>query len=57
MGFGEIIKTEEDLISKMDYYLKSNCIMEEEYQNRVDDFFKFKDQNNCKRVYDWIKRH
>ena len=23
----------------------------------VDDFFKFKDQNNCKRVYDWIKRH
>ena len=31
--------------------------MEEEYQNRVDDFFKFKDQNNCKRVYDWIKRH
>ena len=57
MGFGDIIKTEEDLISKMNYYLENDCLMEEKYQKRVDDFFKFRDQNNCKRVYDWIKEH
>ena len=57
MGFGEIIRTEEDLIAKVKYYLENNCLLEEEYQDRVDDFFKFNDQNNCKRVYDWIKEH
>lgn len=57
MGFGEIIKTEDDLIAKVKYYLENNCILEDKYQSRVDDFFKFKDQNNCKRVYDWIKEH
>ena len=57
MGFGEIIKNENDLLNKLDYYLGNSCIMEEKYQKRVDDFFKFKDQKNCMRVYNWIKEH
>lgn len=55
MGFGDIIKTEEELFDKIHYYLENNCTMEEKYVKRVDGFFKFKDQNNCKRVYEWIK--
>ena len=37
-------------------YFESDCKMEEKFQKRVDDFFKYKDKNNCKRVYDWIKK-
>ena len=31
--------------------------MEEKYNNRVNNFFKYTDKNNCKRVYDWIRKH
>ncbi|WP_455644915.1 bifunctional glycosyltransferase/CDP-glycerol:glycerophosphate glycerophosphotransferase [Methanosphaera sp.] len=54
MGFGEVIKSEEMLIQKIDEYTHSNCQMEEKYIKRVEDFFKYTDQNNCKRVYEWI---
>ena len=54
MGFGDVIKTEEDLLSKIKYYLENNCTMEDKYKENVDKFFKYHDHNNCKRVYDWI---
>lgn len=57
MGFGDIVKSEDELIGRIDNYLENGCIMEEKYQERVDSFFKFNDKNNCKRVYDWIKNH
>ncbi len=28
--------------------------MKDVYTKRVDDFYKFTDKNNCKRVYEWI---
>ncbi|MFM5882145.1 glycosyltransferase [Methanobrevibacter gottschalkii] len=57
MGFGEIIKSENYLINKIKEYLSNNCKMESYYRNRVEKFFKYIDQNNSKRVYDWIKLH
>ena len=57
MGFGEIIKSEEVLFDKIKYYIDNNFEMEEEYKMRVDDFFKFTDQNNSKRVYEWLLNH
>ena len=57
MGFGEVIKSEDNLIDKIIEYIDNDCQMEEEYKNRVDNFFKFKDKNNCKRVYEWILEH
>lgn len=54
MGFGEVISDIDDLVDKVDEYLLSNCEMKEKYKNRVDSFYKFKDRNNCKRVYDAI---
>ena len=28
--------------------------MKEKFKQRVDDFYRFTDKNNCKRVYDYI---
>lgn len=54
MGFGDIFKTPKDLFEKLNEYVDNGCEMEEKYQKRVDNFFTHTDQNNCKRVYDWI---
>ena len=54
MGFGEVIRDEENLIETIGEYLKNNCKMKEEYKNRVDSFYKYNDKNNCKRVYEAI---
>ncbi|MBE6499001.1 MAG: glycosyltransferase [Methanobrevibacter thaueri] len=56
MGFGDVIEDTDDLFDKISKYLESDCKMEEKYQKRVDEFFKFNDRNNCKRVYEWIKK-
>lgn len=57
MGFGELIDNEDDLVDKIIEYIENDCVMEDKYKERVDNFFKFRDQNNCKRVYDWILQH
>ncbi len=54
MGFGDVFKTSKDLFEKLNEYIENNCLMEEEYQKRVDKFFTYTDKNNCRRVYDWI---
>ena len=56
-GFGPVIDTEEVLVDKIMEYVKSDCEMEYSYKKRVDDFFKYHDQNNSKRCYDWIIEH
>ena len=57
MEFGEIVDNEERLIDKIIEYMDNDCEMEEIYQKRVDDFYKYTDKNNSKRVYDWIYEH
>jgi CDP-glycerol glycerophosphotransferase (TagB/SpsB family) len=57
MGFGDIITSEEVLIDKIKEYIENDFEMEDEYKMRVDDFFKFTDQNNSKRVYEWLLNH
>ena len=54
MGFGEVIDNEEDLIKTIEDYFKNNCQMKKKYAERVDTFFKYNDENNCMRVYEWI---
>lgn len=56
-GFGDVFKKEEDVVAKVKYYLDNNCEMEEKYKERVSNFFKYNDKNNCKRVYEWILKH
>lgn len=51
MGFGPVVKSHDDLIGNLKRYVDSNCRMEDIYRERVDDFFKYTDKENCKRVY------
>lgn len=57
MGFGDVIDNEESLVDKIIYYMENNCEMESKYKKRVDEFFKYTDQKNCQRVYDWLYNH
>lgn len=57
MEVGEIIEDEDRLIDKIIEYMDNGCQMEEIYQKRVDNFYKFIDKNNSKRVYDWVYEH
>lgn len=54
MGFGEVVKKEDELIKLIEDYIENNCEMKEHYKNRVDTFYKYKDKNNCKRIYEYI---
>ncbi len=55
MGFGEVVKKEEELVDLIIEYMENECKLKEEYSNRIKNTFKFNDKNNCKRVYDRIK--
>ncbi len=57
MGFGEIINTEKDLINKIEFYMKNGSVLEDEYKQRSEKFFKFHDKNNSKRIYEWLLKH
>ncbi len=51
MGFGEICKTNEELIDVLCRYMENNCEMPDIYRERADDFFYYSDHNNCERIY------
>ncbi len=54
MGFGEVTQTQDELNQIVEEYLKNDCKMKDEYKSRVDNFYKYKDKNNCERVYEAI---
>ena len=54
-GFGEVTYNLDDTVDKIIEYMKNDCILKEEYRNRINNFFAFHDKNNCKRVYEAIK--
>ena len=56
MGFGPVTKTYEELKNEIVSIVLNDCNMDDEYKKRVDDFFKFRDKNNSKRVYDAIMK-
>lgn len=56
MGFGEICKREDELVDLIIEYMENDCKIKDMYHKRIDDFFIFKDRNNCKRVHEAIKK-
>ena len=57
MGFGPICKNNDQIVDILCKYMDNNCKIEEEYVKRADNFFAFKDHNNCERIYNEIKRY
>ncbi|SEL15932.1 CDP-glycerol glycerophosphotransferase, TagB/SpsB family [Methanobrevibacter gottschalkii] len=55
MGFGDVIIDIDELITKIEYYIKNNFVNEDKYIERKRSFFKYHDKNNSKRVYESIK--
>ena len=56
MGFGEVCRSEDELIDLIEDYMKNDCKMKDKYLRRVDEFYLYTDKNNCKRVHETIKK-
>lgn len=52
--FGPVVYNYEDTKKEIIEMLKKDCKIEEKYKKRIDKFYKYKDKNNCKRVYESI---
>ena len=56
MGFGEICTKTEELVDLLCEYMRGGCRMKRMYVDRADDFFAYKDHNNCERIYHEIMK-
>ena len=54
-GFGPICTTIEDTVVAIINEMKHNCTVDTIYQKRMENFYAFRDGNNCKRIYEAIK--
>ncbi|MED4130206.1 CDP-glycerol glycerophosphotransferase family protein [Shouchella miscanthi] len=54
MGFGKIIVNHQVMVQTLIKQLETGIEMDEEYKQRVDQFFEYTDQNNRKRAYEEI---
>jgi len=54
-GFGEVVKTYDELEQKMFSYVEAGCKLKDKYLNRITEFFAYNDKNNSERVYQKIQ--
>lgn len=50
-GFGPIVQNEDSLINLIEQYVEAGMEMPKEYSDRVDEFFAYRDDQNCERIY------
>lgn len=53
-GFGDVTHSLSETVSTIIEYIRNGCVMKRDYEDRVDKFFKYHDQNNAQRVFDAI---
>ena len=56
MGFGPVTYDYESLVKETVNSIKNDCKPDKNIQKRIDSFFEYQDANNCKRVYESIKK-
>ncbi|TSB48386.1 CDP-glycerol:glycerophosphate glycerophosphotransferase [Alkalicoccobacillus porphyridii] len=56
MGFGDIVTSHEALVSSVIHLLENDCLMSQKYQERVENFYPYTDQNNSERVHKEIMK-
>ena len=54
MGFGPVCYDYESTVEAIINAIENNCIMDEKYKQRIDDFFAYRDNKNCERIYQEI---
>ncbi len=55
-GFGEVEYDLEGTVNRIIEYMETGCQLKDVYRERIENFFAFNDQNNCKRVYEAIRK-
>ena len=53
-GFGPVCYDYETTVKTIIDYIEKDCVIEEKYLERINNFYAFNDKNNCKRVYEEI---
>jgi hypothetical protein len=53
-GFGPVLTTLEELCTQTAACMEGGCRMDAVYRERAEAFFAFRDQNNCRRVYETL---
>lgn len=53
-GFGPVCYDYETAVNNIIKLIENNCRLEEKYKKNIDKFFEYRDNNNCKRVYEEI---
>lgn len=53
-GFGEVKYTLTETVNCLIGYLENDCQLKDIYRQRIESFFAYHDQSNCKRAYDAI---
>lgn len=53
-GFGPVCHNYESTLTAIIQAIERDCTVEPRYQARVNQFFAYQDQNNCKRIYETI---
>lgn len=53
-GFGPIVKQQDELLSWIEITLNNGCSNSSVYSQRINQFFTFRDNDNCKRTYNAI---
>lgn len=54
-GFGRVTKEIDETVDEIISLLNNQCVLDEKYLKRINDFFYYSDKENCKRVYKVIK--
>lgn len=55
-GFGPVVHDQEAAVEAIINCINSGCKMQNKYAARAESFFAYNDKNNCRRVYDEIKK-
>lgn len=53
-GFGPVVYDYKSTVDEIIKSIENDCIIEDKYIERMDQFYKYHDKDNCKRVYDEI---
>ena len=55
-GFGPVLYNYDSTVNEIIKYIDNDCKLDKKYKERIDKFYLYHDKNNCKRVYEEIKK-
>lgn len=56
MGFGPVCSSYDETVEAIISRIENDCILEDRYKKRIEDFYYYFDRKNCERVYNEIRK-